>query len=253
MLKKILVLLGLGFSQTLLAALPPTITFATEATYPPFEYVAPSGEIKGFDIELAKALCQTLNVQCTFTNQPWQSLIPSLKLGKFDALISAMGITAERQQQVDFSQPYLPATASLVALASDHLQLTPASLEGKIVGVQGGATMEQYMNTVYKGVVTVKPYASLQDALLDLTSGRVDAVLGDTPSLVDWLNKHDTAKKYQLVGEPINDPQIFGAGYAIAVKKGHRELLDAFNKALATIKSNGSYDKLVDAYFPHTP
>lgn len=251
-IKTVLVLLTVGFLGTgqAFAAIPSSINFATEATYPPFEYVAPSGQIKGFDIDLANALCQELHVTCTFTNQPWTSLIPSLKLGKFDALISAMGITQEREQHVDFTEPYLPATASLLALTADHLQLSPDSLKGKTIGVQGGATMETYMNKRYKNVVTIKPYASLQDALLDLTSGRLDGVFGDTPSLTDWLNKHDSAHKYGLVGAPVQDAEIFGAGYAIAVNKGNTELKDAFNRALKQIKENGVYDKLVNAYFP---
>src|SRR5690606_17599012 len=92
-----------------------TIKFAMEATYPPFEYVDASGNIKGFDVDIANALCQQLKAQCEFSNQPFNSLIPSLQLGKFDAIISALGITTERAKQVSFTNPYYQPSGSFVA------------------------------------------------------------------------------------------------------------------------------------------
>ncbi len=244
------VLASFSLSQSAFADIPQTITFATEATYPPFEYIDAAGHIQGYDIDLANALCKEMKVQCTFSNQPWDSLIPSLKLGKFNALIGALGITDARKQQVDFTDPYLAATASFVAPIASHLSISPEGLKGKIIGVQGGTTYEQYLATEYGDSIKIKTYTSIQDALLDLTSGRVDAIIGDTPSITDWLNKHNTEKKYGLVGEAINNPKMFGIGYAIAVKKGNTELVNAFNAALTKIKQEGIYQKLNDTYFP---
>lgn len=249
LLRPLLVGLFLLSSFTAIAALPQTISFATEATYPPFEYIDAKGNMQGYDIDLAKALCQEMHVQCTFSNQPFDSLIPSLKLGKFNALIGALGITDARKQQVDFTDPYLAATASFVAPVASQLSLSPESLKGKTIGVQGGTTYEQYLASDYKDIVKIKTYTSLQDALLDLDSGRINAVLGDTPSITDWLQKHNNDKKYALVGSAINNPKMFGVGYAIAVQKGNQELLDAFNTALQKIKDNGTYQKLNATYF----
>lgn len=234
---------------SLFAAIPQTINFATEATYPPFEYVDPNGKIQGYDIDLANALCQQMHVQCTFTNQPWDSLVPSLKLGKFDALISALAITDTRKQQVDFTDPYLSTTAIFVAPVASHLSISPGNLKDKTIGVQGGTTFEQYLMAEYPDIIKIKTYNSIQDAFLDLASGRVDAVLGDTPSIVDWLHKHDTAEKYEQVGEPVINPKFFGIGYAIAVQKGNKELVDAFNAALNEIKLNGTYQKINEKFF----
>lgn len=250
-MKKILsacLLLATSFSAC--AAIPQTIRFATEATYPPFEYMDNKGQIKGYDIDLANMLCKEIKVQCTFVNEPWDSLIPGLKLGKFDALIGALGITTARKQQVDFTDPYLPATASFVAPAASNFTIDQAGLKGKIIGVQGGTTYEDFLSTTYPKQIKIKTYSSIQDALLDLNSGRVDTVIGDTPSITDWLDKNNSEHKFHLVGSVINNPKYFGIGYAIATEKGDKELVDAFNAALKKIKENGAYKKLNARYFP---
>lgn len=224
------------------------ITFATEATYPPFEYVDNSGKIQGFDIDIAKALCAQMKSQCTFVNQPWDSLIPSLKLGKFDAVISAMQITDARKKVVDFTAPYYTPTASFVTQNNVITSISPEGIKGKIIGAQSGSTMEQYLQSVYGNAITVKSYASIQDAFLDLTSGRVNAVFGDTPIILDWLKKHGD-NQFKVVGPSISDTHYFGIGDGIAVSKGNSELLNALNKALSDIKANGIYDKIIQHYF----
>src|SRR5688572_3259680 len=124
-----------------------TIRFATEATYPPFEYIDSSGQIKGFDIDIATAICQQIKAQCSFSNQGFNSLIPSLKIGKFDALISALGITLEREKQVGFTQTYYQPSASFVATLQKNYKLN--ELTGKIIGVQQGSTFEKYLREQY--------------------------------------------------------------------------------------------------------
>lgn len=223
-----------------------TLRFATEATYPPFEYIDASGQIKGFDIDIINALCQQMKAQCTFSNQSFNSLIPSLQLGKFDALIAALGVTTERQKQVDFTDSYYEPSASFVAPIAKNYTL--ADIKGKIIGVQQGSTLEKYLHDTYRDTITIKTYASIQDAFLDLQSDRVDVVLTDTPMARVWL-KNENTKIYQIVDKPIIDHQYFGVGYSIAVKKNNQELMNDFNKALAQIKANGTYDKIMKAYF----
>jgi arginine transport system substrate-binding protein len=255
MIKKIILgLTALGFfiiSHGALANTVKTITWATEATYPPFEFIEASGQIKGYDIDIANALCAQIKAQCTFSNQPWDSLIPSLKLGKFDALIGAIAITDARKQQVDFTNPYYENAASFVAPIAQHLALTSASLKGKTIGVQGGTTFAQYVQAKYGDEVTVKGYPSLQEALLDLTAGRVDVVFGDQPVIQEWLKKN--TRQYAQLGKPIYDEKYFGIGNGIAVRKGKNDLLNALNQALVTIKKNGTYDKINQHYFGKTP
>lgn len=223
-----------------------TIRFATEATYPPFEYVDDSGHITGFDIDIAKALCAAIKAQCTFTSQSFASLIPSLQLRKYDAIIGGLGITPERLQQVDFTQSYYQPSASFIAATSKHYSLK--EIKGKIIGVQAGSTFETYLQDKYKNVVTVKTYASIQDAFLDLIAGRVDIVIADTPIALQWLNQGDNKKSYSIVDKPVTDDQYFGTGYGIAVRKNNTQLLNALNQALDTIKSNGTYANIEKKY-----
>lgn len=223
------------------------INFATEATYPPFEFIDASGQIQGFDIDLAKALCQQMQAECTFSNQAFNSLIPSLQLGKFDAIVSALGVTEERAKQVSFTNAYYEPSGAFVAPLAKHATL--AAIEGKTIGVQTGSTFEKYLQDNYKGKVTIKSYASIQETFLDLTAGRIDWVLADTPIALTWLKQDNHIQQYGLVGKPIVDAKYFGTGYGIAVNKDNAALLAALNQALATIKANGTYQKLMKKYF----
>lgn len=239
------------FSLTAVAAdqKPIAIHFAMEATYPPFEFMDSSGQIQGYDVDIANAICKKINATCTFSNQAFNSLIPSLQIGKFDAVISAMSVTAERAQQVNFTASYYEPTAAFVAPLSAHATL--ASVVGATVGVQQGSTFESYLKNKYPHQVTIKNYASIQDAFLDLMSGRVSMVLADTPIVSDFLKKSDNAKRFGVVGEPIVDHTYFGSGYAIAVNKNNADLLESLNAGLAAIKKDGTFKQLNQTYFGH--
>jgi arginine transport system substrate-binding protein len=251
MKKIILTLCCLFISNNIMAKLPDTIKFASEATYPPFESMNSAGELQGFDIDIAKAICKQMKLNCIFSNQPWESLIPGLTLGKFDAIISAMDITEDRSKQVDFSTPYFSPTGSFVARKSANLDATAQSLKGKTIGVQKGTTFEKYVTEKYKSDIRLKTYPSFQNVMLDLNSGRIDVAMGDTPIIEDWLKNNDPQEIFVLLGKPIYNPEDFGIGYGIAIKKGNTELLKAINEGLRKIKKNGIYEKIFLNYFPH--
>jgi arginine transport system substrate-binding protein len=224
-----------------------TIRFATEATYPPFEYVDATGQIQGFDIALAKALCAEMQARCYFENQAFNSLIPSLQIGRYDAIISALGITAERQKQVAFTDAYYEPSSSFVSAIRHHYHLS--DLIGKKIGVQISTTFATYLEKTYADTIEIKYYSSIQDAFLDLLSGRVDAVLADTPIALSWLKQNDNHLAFAIVEHPLINHQYFGAGYGIAVAQNNPVLLKALNEALKKIKANGVYQKLMDTYF----
>lgn len=225
-----------------------TLHFASEATYPPFESMDQQGHIIGFDIDIANALCAQMHAECHFSNQPWNSLIPSLKLGKFDAVISSMAITDERKHQVSFTDPYYLNSASFVAAVNHTLQLTPSGLQNKIVGVQEGTVLEQYLRQAYGQGVKIKTYPSIRDAFLDLQSGRVNTVFADTPIIQAWVNKQP-AHTFAMIGQPISGGALFQEGFGIAVRKDNTALVKQLNQALAVIKADGTYDKIYEQYF----
>jgi arginine transport system substrate-binding protein len=220
-----------------------TIHFATEASYPPFESVDEHGVIKGFDIDVVHAICAQLKAQCTISNQAFDSLIPSLQLAKFDAIIGAIAITDARAKVVDFTQAYYQDSVSFVAAKSLPLKINALSLNGKNIGVQSGTTFEQYLHECWGHNVHIKSYASNEEALLDLQSERIDAFLGDTPFIMQWLNQGANTH-YHLVGQAINDDKYFGQGDGIAVKKGNKALLNALNQAISTLKKDGTLKAL---------
>ncbi len=247
-LVKIIILFGCFLISFASLANSNSLLFATEATYPPFEFINSNGEAQGFDIDILKAMCMNMHKKCVFITQAWDSLIPGLKLGKFDVIFGAMAITSEREQQVNFTNSYYLNTGSLVGAKSSHLSNSTV-WKNKIFGVQGATTFDNYLQAKYSSLVEIKRYPNIQEALLDLESGRVDAVLGDTPLIKEWLKKDKNSEVYELVGKPVEDAQFFGKGNGFAVKKGNTNLLKELNQALNAIQSDGTYKKIVQRYF----
>ncbi|NBI42000.1 transporter substrate-binding domain-containing protein [[Haemophilus] felis] len=219
-----------------------TLTFGTAPGYPPFEFTNEKGEIVGFDIDVANALCKELQVTCEFKGQAFDSLIPSLIKGRggFDAVISGVDITEARAKQVDFTQAYYESSASFVAVKDKAIDLSKA----KKLGVQNGTTHQQYVNAELKQYET-SAYASLPDAVLDLINGRIDLIFGDTDVLRDMFSKNP---QLGFVGEKVTDKRYFNNGFGIAVKKSNTELVERLNKGLAAIKQNGEYQKIYDKW-----
>ncbi|KKZ57925.1 lysine/arginine/ornithine ABC transporter substrate-binding protein [Haemophilus haemolyticus] len=236
MKKTLLTAILLGAS---VAASAQELTFAMEPSYPPFETTNEKGEIIGFDVDVANAICKEIQATCKFKGEAFDALIPNLKAKRFDASISAIDITDARVKQVLFSDAYYDSTASYVTLKGK------ATLESaKNVGVQNGTTFQQYTVAETKQYTT-KAYASLQSAILDLKSGRIDMIFGDTAVLADMISKEP---EMQFVGEKVANKKYFGNGLGIAMHKSNKELAEQLNKGLAAIKANGEYQKIYDKW-----
>ena len=236
MKKTLLTAILLGASA---AASAQELTFAMEPSYPPFETTNEKGEIIGFDVDVANAICKEIQATCKFKGEAFDALIPNLKAKRFDASISAIDITDARAKQVLFSDAYYDSTASYVTLKGK------ATLESaKNVGVQNGTTFQQYTVAETKQYTT-KAYASLQSAILDLKSGRIDMIFGDTAVLADMISKEP---EMQFVGEKVANKKYFGNGLGIAMHKSNKELAEQLNKGLTAIKANGEYQKIYDKW-----
>lgn len=223
-MKKI-VIAALLASVSLSATAAETIRFATEASYPPFESMDANNKIVGFDVDLANALCKEIDATCTFSNQSFDSLIPSLKFRRIDAVMAGMDITPEREKQVLFSTPYYENSALFIGQKGKYASID--ALKGKKVGVQNGTTHQKFIMDKHPEITTV-PYDSYQNARLDLQNGRIDAVFGDNAVVTEWLKAND---KLAAVGDKVTDKDYFGTGLGIAVRQGNTALQQKFNTA----------------------
>lgn len=218
----------------------PKIRIATETSFKPFSYLDTQGNPIGFEIDLANALCAQMQADCQIIAQDWDSLIPGLNAQKFDAIMSGMSATEERKQVVDFSEPYFNNFLVLVAKKDNPSDIS--QVDGKSVAVQQATVASEYLAKNYPKA-DVRIYDKQVNAYLDLTSGRVEFMLSDIGPMSDWLST-ENGQGFAVKGAPIDiDDKV-----AIALRKDD-PLKEQFNAALAALKQNGEYDKLVAQYF----
>ncbi|MDO5769192.1 MAG: transporter substrate-binding domain-containing protein [Psychrobacter sp.] len=219
-----------------------TIRIATEGAYPPFNFTNADGSLGGFDVEVAQALCDQMKAKCDIVAQDWDGIIPGLNAKKYDAVVAGMSITPERQEQVDFTDPYF--TNTMVWLAPTGGKFDPKNIANVKLGGQRSTTPGAYLQEHYEGKngVTVQLYDNYDNAYLDLKSDRSDAVLAEKVSAKAWLK--DNAQGFGVVGDEIDNND----NIAIAVRKGD-PLKDEFNQAMKQIRENGTLAKLEQANF----
>lgn len=226
-----------------------TVRVATEGAYPPFNSVDKNGELQGFDVDIAKALCKEMGVQCEFVVQDWDGLIPGLLAKKFDAIIASMSITEERKQKVDFTDKYYVSPARFVARKDAKIEISKEGLKGKTVGVQRATIHENFVRDNYGDSVQIKSYATQDEANMDLTAGRVDLVIADATVLQGGFLDTPAGKDYAFIGPSFTAEKWFGEGIGIALRKGDDDLKAMFNKAIQAIRKNGVYQKINAKYF----
>ena len=225
------------------------VRIGVEGAYPPFSSVSPQGELQGFDIDIAKALCDQMKVECTLVQQDWDGIIPALLAKKYDAIIASMSITEERKQKVNFTEKYYQVPARFAARKGAGLVISKDGLKGKKIGVQRATIHDNFLTDNYGDAVEIVRYGTQDEANLDLVAGRVDLLLADAVALSDGLLKTEKGQDFELVGPPFSDPKWFGEGAGIALRKGDTDLQAMFNKAIDEIRANGTYDKVSQKYF----
>jgi arginine/ornithine transport system substrate-binding protein len=225
-----------------------TIRIAVEGAYPPFSEIGPDGKIKGFDIDIANALCADLKARCTFVQQEFDGMIPGLNARKFDAVIASMSITEERKRSVAFSDKYYATPARLVAKKGTTLVPTPDGMKGKRIGVQRSTTHDRFATDTFKDSEIVR-YTGQDQVFLDLQSGRLDAVLADQVAVNSGFLTRPIGKDFEFVGPVFGDPKYFGIGAGVAMRKGDTQLQARINQAIKDIRANGTYEKIAKQYF----
>ncbi|GGY45361.1 amino acid ABC transporter substrate-binding protein [Bacterioplanes sanyensis] len=242
-------LFAAGIALATLAAAPVTlaadkIRIATEGAYAPFNMVDSDGNLIGFDVDIANALCEQMEVECEIVAQDWDGIIPGLRARKYDAIIASMSITEERLRVVDFSEKYYSNVLAFVAGKDKNLDVSKKGLNGLVVGAQRATIAGQMLEDKYSDVVTVKLYDTQDNAYLDLASGRLDALLSDKFPAYDWL-RTDDGQGFEFKGEDLDINDEIG----IAVRKGD-DLKDDFSAAIKAIVANGKYEEINKKYFP---
>lgn len=225
-----------------------------EGEYPPFSAVDAQGQLHGFDVDIALALCKEMQRECELVQTAWDGLIPSLNSEKIDAIVASMSATAERRERVDFTDKYY-ANAGKFVLTADAASALSAdnwreALKGKTLGVQRATVHDRYATEMARDVFAdIRRYNTQEEANIDLVSGRIDATLADQTALASgFLNTADGAG-FAMAAPVINDPAFYGEGVSIAIRKGDETLKQAFNQAIAAIRDNGEYQKINSKYF----
>ena len=220
----------------------------TDAAYAPFESQNEKGEIVGFDIDVMAAIAKKAGIEVKFVNTPWEGIFKALEQGDRDAVVSAVTITEERKQTLDFTAPYFDAV-QLIAVKEGSKVAKFADLKKLKVGVQTGTTGDEAVTKLLgKTSTNIKRFESTPLALKELEAGGVDAVVADNGVVIHYLANNPGGKFKQ-----ISDKEFTPEQYGIAVKKGNAELLAKLNEGLAGIKADGTYDQMFAKYFGAAP
>ena len=253
-----------------------SIKIGTEGAYPPWNSKDASGNLIGFEVELAQELCKIMKYECTIVEQDWDGMIPALVMRKFDAIMAGMSITDERKKTITFSQGYADEVASLAVIKGSSLEgidtpeginlslggsdvkkalktLTGA-LAGKTVCTQTGTIHQNFLESGDVGSVNVRTYKTQDEVNLDLTSGRCDVALAAAVAFTDYADK--SGKPVVLVG-PTFSGGAFGNGVGVGIRQasdsaiGKRDakILKDFNKAINKARKQGIISKLAIKHF----
>ncbi len=238
--------LALAFNFGNVWAEPLKVGFGAEP-YPPFTEANASGEWEGFEIDIAKALCEEMQVECVPTPIAWDGIIPALTSGQIDMIIGSMSITEERRQTVAFSDRYYYTPSVFVAMKGSGIDVSPEGMQGKILGVQSATTNADYAQQVYTDGVEIKYYNTQDEVNADLAAGRIDAMLADQLAM-DAFVKSEAGKDMEIAATaPAH--AAFGEGIGVALRKDDTELLAKVNAAIKSLLDSGEYDTVAKKYF----
>jgi polar amino acid transport system substrate-binding protein len=229
------------------------IRFLTEDDYPPFNFLLADGQVAGFNVDLARAICLELDIACTIQRRRWDLLIPALNDNSGDAIIASLAINDDTRKQVDFSGPYMLTPGRFVMQSDTTLKsASPTALADRPIAVVAGSRHEAFLTAFYprSTLVALETPALARNAL---KNGRVQALFGDAISLSYWLNGAEAAGCCVFRDGPFTDQKYFGEGVGIAVKKGNAPLRRALDYALFRLAQRGVFAELYLKYFPVGP
>jgi polar amino acid transport system substrate-binding protein len=232
-----------------LARLGP-IRFLTEDDYPPFNFKGPNGQLTGFNVDLARALCVELGATCTIQVRRFSTLLDALNKNEGDAVIASLAITPQNRERADFTDRYYRTPARFVARKEVLLdQITPEAIAGRTVGVVAGSAHEAYLRDFFPEL-KIKSYPNIETAFAALKRAETEMFFGDGITIAFWLNGKGSNDCCIFRGGPFTESHYFGEGVGIAVKRGNETLRQALNYGLFRLWEKGVYTDLYLRYFP---
>ncbi len=212
------------------------LVMVTNAEFPPYEYYD-KNKIVGIDADIARAIADKIGVELDVQDMAFDSLIPAVQSGKADFTAAGMTVNEDRKKNVDFTDTYAEAAQVIIVKEGSEIK-TPDDLTGKKIGVQTGTTGDIYADDIENAVVN--RYNKGMEAVMALTQDKIDAVIIDREPAKVFVKEN--------AGLVILDEAFTEEEYAIAVKKGNKELLDKLNGAIKELKESGELKKIVDKY-----
>ena len=233
-----------------------TLRVGMECTYAPFNYRTADGELKGYDVDVAKGVAGILNADVKFVCQQWDGMLPALLANKFDLIVASMSITDKRREKIDFSGPYRISVGRLVGRKNAKLNLfdadgsvNAAGFKGVKVGLERASTYENWFMAKVPDAEILR-YDDNEALYLDLQNGRTDVIMTNPmKAFLKFLSKEDGAG-YEFVSPAIDEVEYFGIGVGIGLRKGNDALLKRINAALKQLTDDGSLEKYALKEFP---
>jgi polar amino acid transport system substrate-binding protein len=226
------------------------LRFVTDSDYPPFQYYDEEGVLTGFNVDLAQAICEVLEVECDVQQVDWDNLFETLESGEADAAVASLRIDERNLAQADFTQRYYATPARFIGRKDDELTDTsPEALAGRRIAVIEGTGHEAYLRSYFKTAKLVT-FSNADAALAALKAGDADLVFGDGIALTFWLNGVTSDGCCEFRGGPYLDAKYFGEGVGIAVAKGDRRMAHILDYALHQLRAEGRLEELFLRYFP---
>jgi polar amino acid transport system substrate-binding protein len=220
-----------------------TVKLGSEGAYPPYNYVDEAGKLGGYDIDVGNEICKRASLTCEWVANEWDTIIPNLIAGNYDAILAGMSITDERKKTIAFTQDYFPPDPSTyIAPVGKGLNLdTPSGLR---LGAQGATIQAMWLEQNAKANNTILSYETPDQALADLNAGNLDAILADKSYLEEAVTGSNGA--LELTGPEI----AIGGGVGAGMRQTDTDLIKKFDDALTAMKKDGTLDALITLYFP---
>lgn len=216
--------------------------------YPPFASPDAAGNWVGWEVEIIEAVCAAAELECEITPTAWDGIIPALVSGRIDAIMASMSITEDRLQTIDFSDPYYNTPTVIVGQRDVQMDATPEGLADRVIGVQVSTIHQTYAQTYFEAASELRSYQTQDEANQDLAAGRIDATQADSLAMDDFLAT-EAGACCEVKGVVAMDEAILGQGVGVGVRKGDDALREAFNRGIAAILADGTYDRISAGYF----